>query len=66
MESDQAVNRIEGIELAEAKMNSARERLLIYLENRGKIHGDEYRRLAARVKKAEADFMKAMGRAGVR
>ena len=66
MESDHAVNRIEGIELAEAKMNSARERLLSYLENRGKINGDEYRRLGARVKKAEADFMKAMGRAGVR
>jgi hypothetical protein len=66
VESDRAVNRIEGIELAEAKMNSARERLLSYLEKRGKINGDEYRRLAARVKKAEADFMKAMGRTGVR
>ncbi|HKD91269.1 MAG TPA: hypothetical protein VKB56_05175 [Terriglobales bacterium] len=66
MESDHAVNRIEGIELAEAKMNSARERLLSYLENRGKINGDEYRRLAARVRRAEADFMKAMGLAGVR
>ena len=65
MEPDHAVHRIEDIERAEAKMNSARERLLSYLENRGKIHGDEYRRLATRVKKAEADFMKTMGRARV-
>jgi len=49
-----------GVEAAEAKMNNAKEALLNYVESRKTLDGDHYRRLAARVKKAEAEFMKAI------
>ena len=66
MKLNKEADSAERIVLAEAKMNSARERLLSYVENRSTISGDEYGRLAARVKKAEAEFMRAIGRAGTR
>jgi len=51
------MNNIEEMEGAEARMNSARDALLNYLEQRKEVDGDYYRRLVARVKKAEAEFM---------
>jgi hypothetical protein len=50
---------MENTEAAEAKMNAAREALLQYVERPGTRDRDEYRRLVARVKKAEAEFMRA-------
>ena len=49
-----------GIEAAEAKMNNAKEALLNYIESRKILDRDHYRRLVARVKKAETEFMKAI------
>ena len=49
-----------GIEAAEAKMNNARDALLNYVESRKTLDGDHYRRLVAQVKRAEAEFMKAI------
>lgn len=49
-----------GVEAAEAKMNNAREALLVYVESRKTLDRDHYRRLVARVKKAEGEFMKAI------
>lgn len=48
---------IEELEAAEARMSSAREALLSYVERREALDGEQYRRLVARVKKAEAEFM---------
>jgi hypothetical protein len=50
---------MDDIETAEAKMNAAREALLKYVEQRKSLDGEHYRRLATRVKKAEAEFMRA-------
>lgn len=54
------------VEAAEAKMNSARDALLNYVESRTTLDRDRYRRLAAQVKKAEAKFMKAIRDSGNR
>lgn len=51
------MNNIEEMETAEARTNSAREALLNYVEQRKELDGDCYRRLGARVKKAETEFM---------
>lgn len=48
------------VEAAEAKMNIAKDALLNYVESRTALDRDRYRRLVARVKKAEAEFMKAI------
>lgn len=48
------------VEAAEVKMNNAREALLNYVESRNTLDRDRYRRLVAQVKKAEAEFMKAI------
>jgi hypothetical protein len=51
------VNKVEDVEVAEARMNAAREALLNYVERREQLDGEQYRRLVTRVKKAEAEFM---------
>jgi hypothetical protein len=51
------MNNLEAMEAAEARMNSAREALLHYVEQRKELDGAQYRRLVARVKRAEAEFM---------
>jgi len=54
------MSTLEEVESAEAKMNAAKEALLSCIE-RGKVMDhDQYRRLVARVKKAERDFMAAV------
>ena len=49
-----------GIEAAEAKMNNAKDALLNYVESQKTLDRDHYRRLVARVRKTEAEFMKAI------
>jgi hypothetical protein len=52
------------IATAELKMDAARQRLLKYVQQRAEIDREEYRRLAERVKKREAEFIRAVsGRA---
>jgi hypothetical protein len=50
------------LEATEAKMNSAKEALLRYVEAGTSLDRDRYRQLVARVKKAEAEFMEAVTR----
>jgi hypothetical protein len=55
---------MEQVEAAEAKMNTARDALLDYIERREAIDRDRHRRLLARLKKAEAEFHKAVSELG--
>jgi len=52
----------EEVEAAEAKMNNARDALLNYVESRTALDRDHYGRLVAQVKKAEAQFLKAISK----
>ncbi|HEY6968422.1 MAG TPA: hypothetical protein VJA94_04395 [Candidatus Angelobacter sp.] len=54
------MSRTEQVEAAEVKMNNARDALLCYVESGNTLHQDSYRRLVAQVKKAEAEFLKAV------
>jgi len=56
------MSSLEGVEAAEAKMNNAKDALLNYVESRKAIDRDHYRRLVAQVKKAEAEFWKAISK----
>jgi hypothetical protein len=51
---------MEEVEAAEAKMNAAKETLLRYIEGQESIDRDHHRRLVAKLKKAQADFLKAV------
>jgi len=51
---------MEQVEAAEAKMSAAKDALLDYVESRETLDADEYRRLVARVKRAEREFMKTI------
>jgi hypothetical protein len=54
---------MEEVEAAEAKMNAAKDALLHYIEEREAIDHDRHRRhrrLVAQLKKAQADFLKAV------
>lgn len=55
---------MEELEAAEAKMNSAKDALLSYIEGRKPIDRDQHRRLVARLKKAQAEFLKAIAELG--
>lgn len=50
----------EQLEAAEAKMNAAHSALLKYVEERSTLDRDHYHRLAAKFKKAQAEFMRAL------
>ncbi len=50
----------EKVESAEAKMNAAKEALLTYIEKAKPIDRDQHRRLLARMRKAEQEFMTAI------
>ncbi len=52
----------EEVAAAEARMNAAKQALLKYVEQRTKLDGDQYRRLVAEVKSAEAEFLRAASR----
>ncbi len=55
---------MEEVEAAEAKMNAAKDVLLDYVEKRKTIDRDHHRRLVARLKKAQADFLRAISELG--
>jgi hypothetical protein len=55
---------MEEVEAAEAKMNAAKDALLKYIEGRESIEQDRHRRLVAQLKKAQADFLKAISELG--
>jgi hypothetical protein len=55
---------MEEVEAAEVKMNAAKDALLNYIERHEAIDRDHHRRLASRLKKAEADFLKAISELG--
>jgi hypothetical protein len=54
----------EDVEAAEAKMNAAKDALLGYIEGGGAIDRDRHRKLVAQLKKAQADFLKAISELG--
>ena len=54
----------ENIETAEAKMNKAQDALLNYVERKEAIDGARYQQLVARLKRPEADFLKALSQLG--
>lgn len=54
----------EELATAEAKMNDARQALLDYVSQRASLDRDQYRRLVARVKKAQAAFLRASSELG--
>ena len=58
------VSNMEEVEAAEAKMNAAKDALLSYIEGREAINRDQHRRLVAQLKKAQADFLKAISELG--
>lgn len=51
------MSNLEEVERAEAKMNAAKESLLCYVEGKRPLDRNDHRRLVARLKKAERDFM---------
>lgn len=55
---------MEEVEVAEARMNAAKDALLNYIEARESIDRDQYRCLLARVKKTEAEFAKSLSELG--
>jgi len=58
------VSTVEEVEAAEAKMNAAKDALLQYVERQDAIDRDHHRRLVARVKKAQAEFLQAISKLG--
>jgi len=54
------VSHVEEVEVAEARMNAAKDALLKYIEARQEIDRDRHRRLVAQLKKAQADFLKTI------
>ena len=58
------MSNFEEVEAAEAKTNAAKDALLNYVEGRQAIDRDHHRRLVAQLKKAQADFLKAISELG--
>lgn len=58
------MTNMEEIAAAESKLNAAKEALLKYIEARQLIDRDRHRRLVARLKKAQAEFLKASSELG--
>ena len=58
------MSSMEEVEAAEARMNSAKDALLGYLEGRETIDRDPHRRLVAQLKKAQAEFLRAISELG--
>lgn len=55
---------MEDVEEAETRMNAANEALLDYVQQRKRLEREEYRRLVARVKKTQAEFLRAVAQHG--
>ena len=54
------MSTVEEVEAAEARMNATKELLLQYIERQGTIDRDDHQRLVARLKRAQARFLKAI------
>jgi hypothetical protein len=55
---------MEEVEAAKARMNSARDTLLHYIEGRKTIDRDAHRRLVPQLKRAQAEFLRAISTLG--
>jgi hypothetical protein len=55
---------MEEVEAAEARINAAKDSLLNYVESGRAIDRDNHRRLIARLKKAQAEFLRAISELG--
>lgn len=58
------MSSMEEVEAAEARMNSAKDALLNYIERRKTIDRDLHQRLIAQLKKAQAEFLRAISELG--
>jgi len=58
------MSTLEEVEAAEAKMNTAKDALMSYIEREKTIDLDWHRRLVARLKKAETEFLQAISELG--
>jgi hypothetical protein len=54
------VSNMEEVEAAESKMNAAKDALLRYVDEGKSIDCDRHARLVGQLKKAPADFLKAI------
>ena len=52
----------EDVEIAEARMNAAKDALLNYIEGRNAIERNEHARLVADLKQAQAEFLRTISR----
>lgn len=58
------MSSMEEVAATEEKMNAAKDALMSYIESREPIDGGQHGRLLARVKKTEADFLRAVSELG--
>jgi hypothetical protein len=58
------MSTMEEVEASEARMNSAKDALLQYIEKQNTIDRDNHRRLVVRLKKAQAQFLNAISELG--
>lgn len=58
------MSEMEEVEAAEAKMNEAKVALLRYIETEKSIDRDHHARLVARLKKAQAEFLRVLSQLG--
>ena len=58
------MSSMEEVEAAEAKMNAAKDALLNYIESGNAIDRERHRRLVAQLKKAQAEFLRAVSDLG--
>jgi hypothetical protein len=54
------VSNMEEVKATESKMNAAKDALLRYIEEGKSIDRDRHGRLVGQLKKAQADFLKAI------
>jgi hypothetical protein len=58
------VSNAQEVQATEAKMNAAKDALLNYIEERQAIDRDRHQRLVAQLKKAQAEFLRAISELG--
>ncbi len=58
------MSNVEKVVAAEARMNSAKDKLMNYIEGRKTIDRDLHRRLIAQLKKTQAEFLRAISELG--
>lgn len=58
------MSTVEEVEAAEARMNATKDILLQYIERQGTIDRNHHQRLVAQLKRAQAEFLKAISELG--